>query len=258
MVREMGGADLPWGWWLRSSRGALEDEQGRRWHTVRDAYWHGHLRFPPDNGTSEQQELLLRVLCAFARRGSYGTETMHDLLGGDLMFWRFYQCWLGSVGLLDVDGRQPVFGAPLSTEGRSVMLMLQATREPAWIDLPFTEIVEAVARGGRDAADDERESTLRAFERSVARRPHVFARERVGRHSLVTLTGIGLGGRMPLRRVMWSHPFASSRTRDDFYAWLAERVDRWEAWGELAYGSGASALTQRLLTLFLETGGRPS
>ncbi len=258
MAGGMDGADLPWGWWLRSSRGALEDEQGRRWHSVRVAYWRGHLRFPPNNATSEQQELLLRVLCAVGRRGSSGTETMHDLLGGDLMFWRFYQCWLGSVGLLEVAGGHTVFGAPLSAEGRSVMLMLQATRDPAWTDLPFADIVEAAGRVDFDEAEGERESALQAFEHGVAGLPYVFARERVGRTHLVTLTGIGQGGRMPVRRVVWSQPFGGPMTRDDFYAWLAERVDRWDAWGDLAYGSGAPALTQRLLTLFLETGGLPS
>jgi len=251
-------ADLPWGWWLRTSRGALEDEQGRRWYSVRDAYWQGHLRFPPNGAAPEQQELLFRVLCAVDRRGSSRRETMHDLLGGDLMFWRFYQCWLGSVGLLEVAGGNTVFGAPLSAEGRSVLLMLQATRYPEWIDLPFAGIADAVEGREGGPADQARETALRTFEQSVVGRRHVFARERVGGSHVVTLTGLGTGARMPVRRVMWSHPFARAEVRDDFFAWLAERVDRWDAWGDLAYGSGAPTFTQRLLTLFLEGGGWPS
>ncbi|MBD8548376.1 hypothetical protein IFT82_16765 [Sphingomonas sp. CFBP 8760] len=258
MVRSDNAGDLPWGWWLRMSDGALEDEDGRRWHSVRDAFWHGHLRFPGVALKGEQQELLLRILNAIDRRDAYGQETMHDLLGGDLMYWRFYRCWLASVGLTAAEGDRNVFDARLSGDGRSVMLMLRATRDPDWIDLPFADIVEAIGAADRDAPGIARETALRAFERSVARRPHVFARERIGGSHVVTLTGMATAARMPTRSVMWSHPFAASPARDDFFGWLAGRVDRWDDWTRLAYERGASALTQHLLTLVLEGGGWPS
>lgn len=38
--------DLPWGWWLRADATGVEDEQGRRWKSVRDAFWRGRLGFP--------------------------------------------------------------------------------------------------------------------------------------------------------------------------------------------------------------------
>lgn len=247
--------DLPWGWWLRAHGGALEDENGLRWHSVRDAYWHGHLRFPSSELKEEQQELLLRVLNAIERRGTYGQETLHDLLGGDLMHWRFYQCWLASIGVLEIDARNTVFDAPLSIGGRSILLMLRATRDPEWIDLPFIDIVEAIGAADRTAADDGRAQSLAAFERGVMRRPAVFARERLGNSHLVTLTAITVGARMPTRKVIWSLPFEAEMARDDFFAWLAERVDRWDDWRTLAYDRGATALTQRFLTLLLEGGG---
>lgn len=248
--------DMPWGWWLRIVGGALEDDAGRRWRNVRQAYWCGELGFPDPPQPSEQQELLLRVLTAIDGRSGHRREMGHDLLQGDILFWRFYQCWLVSTGLLVGDGSP--YAAPLSPKGRSVMLMLQATREPAWVELPFADLIDAIRQPDRTEADEGREASLKTFERAVARRTYVFARERTGRSYTVTLTGISVGARMPTRRVMWSHPFSDERARDDFFAWLAQRVDRWDDWGALAYGRGAPALTQRLLTLFLEGGGFPS
>lgn len=247
------GADLPWGWWLRARGGVLEDDDGGRWHSVRDAFWQGRLKFPDIHFAPEQHELLLRVLTTLASNWASQTEILHDLFAGDGLLRGFYMCWLESVGMLD-DRNRPL-GERLSDEGRSVMLMLQATREPSWIDLPIASVVDAVRAVGRGPADDLREAALKALEREVARRRHVFARERVGKSHLVTLTGIAVDARMPTRRVIWSQSFAEARTRDDFFAWLAERVHRWDDWGALAYSKGAVALTQRFFTLLIEEGG---
>ncbi|OQW42424.1 MAG: hypothetical protein A4S12_00640 [Proteobacteria bacterium SG_bin5] len=197
----------------------------------------------------EQLELLLRVLTAIDAHWVGAEERKHDLFGGDMLFWRFYQCWLSSIGLLEAGPRIDPLSAGLSNEGRSVMLMLQATREPEWVQLPFASVVEHIRDGDRTCADDERERALRTFERSVTRLPHIFAREGVhGRH-LVTLTGLDTVGRMPMRKVVWSQSFPDAKVRDDFFAWAAERVHRWEDWGTLAYNKGADALTQHLLGL---------
>lgn len=246
------GADtvLPWGWWLRVTRGVIEDGQGRHWRTVRQAFWEGHLGFPATHVVPEQVELLLRVLAAIERHWVGADETKDDLFRGDMLFWRFYQCWLSSIGLLAAGPQVDPLSAGLSDEGRSVLLMLQATREPEWIHLPFGSVLDAVRDAERTTADDERERTLRAFERGVTRLPHLLAREGVhGRH-LVTLTGLDTIARMPMRKVVWSLSFPDRRVRDDFFGWLAERVHRWEDWGELAYSKGADALTQHLLALF--------
>ena len=39
--------------------------------------------------------------------------------------------------------------------------------------------------------------------------------------------------RMPVRRIVWSASFWDAKTRDDLFAWLAERVHRWDDWGEI-------------------------
>jgi hypothetical protein len=247
-----GGRDLPWGWWLRANGNVLEDVDGREWRSVRDAFWQGRLGFPVHHEARDQQELLLRTLTRIDAHWCYGSELPHDLFGGDMFFCRFYICWLTSIGLVENADRS-VPEAPLSDEGRSVMLMLQATRQPEWIDLPMAGIVDAVRSAGRSGADQARELALGAFERSVTRLPRVFARERLGRLHLVTLTGVDLEARIPMRRVVWSMSFADARVRDDFFGWLAERVDRWESWNELASRSGVLVLTQHFLATLVAT-----
>lgn len=257
--RDRHAGDLPWGWWLRVRGGLIEDEQGRTWSNVRDAFWQGEIGFPGIHFAPEQHELMTRVLTAIDARWLAGGERQHDLFGGDMLFWRFYQCWLVSIGMLDTKGRMGLpagpLEAPLSPEGRSVMLMLQATREPEWERLPMAEVVEAVVAAGRGAADEARERALQEFERSIGRRRHVFARERVGRSHLVTLTGVATEARMPTRRVAWSQAFTDEAVRDDLFAWLAARVERWDDWGRLAHGRGGDAFTRHLLVLIVEGGG---
>lgn len=246
------GADgvLPWGWWLRVNGHSIEDAQGRTWRSVREAFWEGQLQFPATHVIPEQLELLLRVLAAINRGWFGGDEDKHDLFGGDMLFWRYYQCWLCSVGLLDAGSPANPLSAGLSDEGRSVLLMLQATREPEWIPLPIAAVIDAVRNADRTVADDDREQALRTFERGVTRLRHLFARESVHRSHLVTLTGLDTVARMPLRKVVWSQSFPDACVRDDFFAWLAERVDRWEDWGGVAYSKGADALTAHFLGLF--------
>mgnify|MGYP005991763903 CR=1 FL=1 len=240
---------LPWGWWLRANDSALEDMDGSRWHSVRDAFWQGRMHFPREHVVPEQMELLLRVLSAVDQRWSNGSENRHDLFGGDMMFWRFYLCWLASVGLTEPERGMSALEGPLSDEGHSVMLMLQATRDPAWVDLPMDQVVEAVRRTMLDDRHDQ--GAFERFERAVAFRPNVFARETVGGRHLVTLTGFQGSARMPVRRVLWSVAVDDERVRDAFFAWVADRVDRWDDYGEMAYNKGAAALTSHLFSLFL-------
>lgn len=167
--------------------------------------------------------------------------------------WRFYMCWLASIGLTETSARVTALSAPLSDLGRSVLAMLQATREPGWAPLPFRDVKKAVRSAGATEADESREAALTAFEREVALLPYVFAREQVHHSHVLTLTGVRSEARLPLRRVMWSQSFPAPKARDDFFAWIAERVDRWEDWGELAYRRGADALARHFLTLLVAT-----
>ena len=244
---------LPWGWWLRAGPGGFQDEGGRTWRSVRDAFWEGELGFPPVHVAKEQHELMLRVMTAIGANWHGMEEHRHDLFGGDMMFWRFYQCWLASVGMVENSLGNSALHAPLSALGRSVLLMLQATREPEFERLPMAAVVAAVtADCSLDA--ETRESALAAFEREVGFRRHVFARESIGTSHLVTLTGITVGARMPTRNVAWSQSFPEAHSRDDLFAWLAERVHRWDDWGELAHHHGAMALTSHLLSVIVGAG----
>lgn len=245
--------ELPWGWWLRAGPHGLEDADGRTWRSVRDAFWQGELGFPPAHFAPEQHELMLRAMTAI-HSGSRGSESRHDLFDGDMQAWRFHWCWLTSIGMIAA----PSVGNPLQGElsalGRSVLLMLQATREPEFERLPMPAVMAAVtAAKGLDA--EARERALLLFEREVGFRRHLFARERVGTRYLVTLTGITIGARMPTRNVAWSQTFVDAASRDDMFAWLAERVHAWDAWGELAYNKGADALTRHILAVIVGAGG---
>ncbi|THD35058.1 MAG: hypothetical protein E7773_11375 [Sphingomonas sp.] len=248
--------ELPWGWWLRECPGGFEDAAGRVWPSVRNAFWEGELGFPPVHFAREQHELMLRAMTGI-EAGWHGRESKSDLFDGDMAFWRFHQCWLASIGMVETSRSSPwatALEAGLSPLGRSVLMMLQATREPEFERLPMAAVVAAVT-AAKGLEDEARERALLRFEREVGFRRHVFAREVVGRRSVVTLTGIKVGARMPTRNVAWSQSFADARSRDDLFAWLAERVHRWDAWGEIAYEKGADALTRHLLSVIVATGG---
>lgn len=58
-----------------------------------------------------------------------------------------------------------------------------------------------------------------------------------------------------LSRTVWTQAFSDPDSRDDFYLWLVERVDRWDAWCDMAYNRGGSTLTQRLLAMVVAEGG---
>ena len=245
--------ELPWGWWLRANPRGYEDAAGRHWASVRDAFWEGELGFPPVHFAPEQHELMLRVMTAI-NASWFGTESNHDVFGGDMMFWRFYQCWLASIGMVETSEGRNVFDGGLSSLGKSVLMMLQATREPEFERLPMAAVVAAVsASAGPDA--EARERALNTFEQQVGFRRHLFARENLGRRYLVTLTGLKVGARMPTRNIAWSQSFADANSRDDLFAWLAERVHRWDDWGGIAHRKGASALTSHLLSVIVGAGG---
>lgn len=245
------GTVLPWGWWLRVKGSVIEDVQGREWRSVREAFWEGELGFPATHFVPEQLELLFRVLANIERHWITSAETEQDLFCGDMLFWRFYRCWLWAAGMLAAEPPIVPLSASLSDKGLSVLLMLQAKREPEWIPLPFGSVLDAVRAADQTEADKVRERTLRAFEGGVTRLPHLFARESVHDQHLLTLTGLDTNARMPMRKIVWSLSFPNAGARDDFFSWLVDRVHRWEDWGELAFSKGAAALTQHLLALFL-------
>lgn len=240
--------ELPWGWWLRANGAHFEDEDGRKWGSVRDAFWRGELGFPDTHAVREQLEFLLRVLLSIDMAERHNSERRFDLFRGNLILWTFYMCWLGTVGLLQRGSTDD-----LSPEGQSVLMMLLATRDPEWEDLPIADVMAAVVAASCDPSDREREQALQDFEREVGFRRHVFARETVGQSQAIILTSMASGSptRMPTRRVAWSLAFDDVAVRDDLFAWIAARVDHWDHWGRMAYRQGSDAFTQHLLGLIV-------
>ncbi|KAK0330196.1 hypothetical protein LTR94_033793, partial [Friedmanniomyces endolithicus] len=78
--------ELPWGWWLRVNGNLFEDEDGRKYRSVRDAFWQAELGFPAKHDFREQSEFLLRVLLSvdMAERGD--SERRHELFRGAPIF----------------------------------------------------------------------------------------------------------------------------------------------------------------------------
>ena len=115
--------ELPWGWWLRECPGGFEDAAGRVWPSVRNAFWEGELGFPPVHFAREQHELMLRAMTGI-EAGWHGRESKSDLFDGDMAFWRFHQCWLASIGMVETSRSSP--WATALEAGASMALAKQA------------------------------------------------------------------------------------------------------------------------------------
>lgn len=246
---------LPWGHWLRTDVGdpagtMLIDEEGRRFASVREAYWCGHLGMPGNDGGSIDSDIerLHGVLTAIDRRVSNSVETALDLFDGDRVFHQFFFDWLYSVGLLDPAARS--WNAALSAEGRAVLLMLVATRPHELWRLPVgAPTVAALAIPYPSNADRER--WLVDTETSAVTLPFRFKREIIHGRSSLVLIGDALGEVMPIGRTLWSMSFKNAEVRDRLFHWLCVRLDRWTIWGSATYKHGAAYLTQHLLMLVL-------
>ncbi|WP_428970748.1 hypothetical protein ACQR50_01925 [Sphingomonas sp. Xoc002] len=76
---------------------------GRKWQSVRDAFWRGELGFPDTHAVREQLEFLLRVLLSFDMADRGESERRFDLFRGNLIFLTFYMCCRGRL----VDSVEP-------------------------------------------------------------------------------------------------------------------------------------------------------
>lgn len=242
---------LPWGYWLHADAGAyggpLVDEHGRRWETVREAFWIGRLGMARSIMTEEHLERLMTYLATTSRRVVHGSESVHDLFAGEQDFERFYRAWVYSQGLA---GGDPPFGSGISVEGHAVLVMLAATRPSQVRSVPVGG--EAIATlAPSKASDVETAAWLDRIEAMSGKLPFRFERRELWRKPAVALVGDGLGGVVPLRRTLWMQSFSDNPSRDRFHVWLAHRLDRWEAWGNMAYRRGAPVLTQHLLAMMM-------
>jgi hypothetical protein len=254
---------LPWGHWLRMKPSGGEmiliDEDGCEWESVRDAFFHGKLGFKATSAHFREVELERMLAYLLGASGPFGTSGLQSR-GGDLFqdvaFSFFYRHWLGANGLMEQDPRTQVQDAQLTPEGRSVAKMLLATRPPGLAGLhPGVETllfaegrVEEVSRASFEKGNQD-----------VAQMRYAFVRERIGRQPSISLVHRDASLRMPLVRTIWTQTFPDERSRDAYYVWMSGQLERWNAWGDIAYRSGASALTQHLLSLLAsEMADRPN
>lgn len=248
--------NLPWGYWLvavgeTDGWPPLMDLAGRKWNSVREYFWVSRLGMAPiarDDTRNRELEFLLAVLVALDRRIVGTEERAADLFEG----WdrsRHYMAWLQGQKLLMPEPEADQ-NADLSPEGHAVLLMLASTRSPDAapfaIGLPSLKTFYGLS-GIPD--EDERERLIAFQEQASRHLQYRFGRQDIGEQPGIVLSGVGLGPNVPLTRVLWSTLFPDSYARDRMLFWLHERIDRWPAWGELAYRQGARALTERFLHL---------
>lgn len=242
---------LPWGYWLHADGSPfgdpLVDEQGRRWSTVRDAFWVGRLGMPESLTMEENLERLMAHLAAESRRVIHVAERAHDLFAGEQDFEPFYRMWVYSQGLT---GGDPPFGTGISAEGHAALVMLASTRPSQVRGMPAGDDAIATLAPSK-ASDAETAAWLDRVEALSVKMPFRFERRELWRKPAVALVGEGLGEVVPLRRTLWMQSFSDNPSRDRFHVWLAHRLDRWESWGDMAYERGAPVLTQHLLAMVM-------
>lgn len=242
--------ELPWGHWLRldgTNGNTLVDEDGREWRSVREAFLEGRLRMPPHGGGAEFLELLLVVLTAKARRNMSPQEAVIDIFAGNHLFRTFLLDWMTIERMLNPDQRN-WYQAPLTCEGASIMLMLAVTRPPvvASMRVGTVSFRTLVAAGRGVLPGEERRKAVEAVTRGGGT---TFLRRDVAGKPTIALTCRDAEGPMPLIRTVWSQSFHDDHARDAFFDWLCERLDRWQAWAEIAFRSGGAALTAHFLSL---------
>jgi hypothetical protein len=225
-------ADLPWGYWLRqdSAVEGLLDEQGRVWPSLRAYLWCDRLKirtsaiYPVEMGC----EVLLTVLHALMNRMVGFEEAVVDLFGGSWLNQRHYFAWLEAQDLLD--------GRSVTIEGRAIARMLTATRHhdaPDLAPLDFATL-QGWSSLDRGTTRSKREQVMAAQEAIGRSLRYCFIREPIIRRPAIKLLGHGLGEHILLTRVLWSMTFPDDYARDRMFCWLAHRLDRWQAWGEMA------------------------
>lgn len=244
---------LPWGHWLRvvPDGHPLVDEEGVGWSSVRECFWKVRLGFEETRESirDEQLELMLGVLLAKGRRPLHPAATAHDMMEGSRVFYMHYGNWLASVGFLS----SGFTGDALVTdEGHAVTMMLTATRPRELGRTPVSRAAYAIIREiGRVVGPGA--SRMAAVEAAARNKPHAFVREgHVGSPGISLVVRDRAG---PFARTVWAMAFADEDSRDAFYVWLCDRVDRWDAWARIAWESGGGRLTQRLFAMLVAEGG---
>jgi hypothetical protein len=245
--------DLPWGYWMVSigsvpGESPLIDEEGREWGSVREAFWIDRLGLPSIHSgwMSGIMEFMASYLAIADGRFFAPEERVRDIFLGDGHLDQFFRAYLLAAGLVnDTDGRP-------TPEGRSVLLMLMATRtrEDAAEDVGLDWIIAnrtAASHSERVAAAEQVERR----ERVAARMAHRFSTDTIGNDPVVKLIGLRITREIPVRSTLWTMtwPDGDRLARDRFYLWLLERIDRWDEWSEMVSRDGARALTEHFMKL---------
>lgn len=243
--------ELPWGSWMRievrGGRAAyIDDETGETWPSLRAALWNGRLSMPDYNRepSTELLELIHAVLAAAVRRTPGFREQQDDLFEGSMLLQRLFHLWLCAVGFATpAENGHGV--EKLTPEGHAVLLMLMATRPHDVRQSPpsAATVAQLVELG---LGPEDREVRFERLEREAARWDAAFLRRDEGGRPAVILSKRGSGA-MPVLQTVWSLSFDTVGQRDRFYEWLCRRLDRWQAWGDLASEFGSTRLTHRLL-----------
>lgn len=249
--------ELPWGYWLRLERlrdrhDVFIDPEGREWNGLREAFWFGRLGMPTSGGGPHHDilEIMLMVLLNLCRRSSSERELTFEVFGGNLAAGRLFGFWMSSIGLIDPNRANSAGLGDVTAEGRSVMMMLGATRPQAVRAMrPSPVSVGTLATLGTGLTDGE--ARMREVEEGSTSWPMAFQRRDVGRQFAIVLVKRDVDAPVPVARTAWSQTFTSQRDRDELYDWICRRVDRWDAWGALAWSNGGSGLTSHLLSLVL-------
>ncbi|QCB43239.1 hypothetical protein E5673_14235 [Sphingomonas sp. PAMC26645] len=242
---------LPWGYWLHADGGfgpPLVDEQGGRWGSVRQAFFQSRLGMSPQQAAFMEPvlERVLAVLAAVDRRTVHVSESVHDLFAGESDFQLFYRLWLRGLELTGTGA----LGDNLTAEGHAALVMLASTRPSDVRAIPIG--LDAIrTMWPLETSEPERSAWLQRVEDFASNLRYRFVRQDIGRHPGVALIGAGLGGVIPINRTLWSQTFSDLDSRDRFHVWLAIRLDRWDAWGGMAYKHGAPKLTQHLFALLV-------
>ncbi|WP_420606485.1 hypothetical protein [Novosphingopyxis sp.] len=245
---------LPWGYWLMlddHGDDRIIDEDGRRWRSVRENLWLSRLGMPRLNSSAQEEalEFLLTVLAVIDRRIIKVEELVIDLFEANWHVADHYGQWLIAQQLIEHDMEGSPTG-PLTDEGKAVLAMLASTRSPEHAPIPIGMNWVKVRRGlDRGTASDGLRQLLTEQEALADRLPYRFVRKTIVDGPGIVLVGDALGPTMPLRRTIWSMTFPDGHARDRFYLWLHERLDRWEAWGEMTEHEGGRVLSERLLQL---------
>ncbi|WP_288934491.1 hypothetical protein [uncultured Sphingomonas sp.] len=249
--------ELPWGYWLRLERSEgrpdlFFDPDGGEWNSLREAFWFGRLGMPAGDGGPHHDilEILLVILLNLSRANSSESELLFDAFGGNHAAARLFGLWMRSLGLIAPKSPGGSGLRSVTPEGWSAMLMLGATRpQPVRAMRPGGVSVRTLATIGMGPMNDD--ARMREIEEGSAGWPTAFQRRDVGKRFAIVLVKRDVDAPVPVARTAWSQTFTSERDRDMLYDWICRRVDRWEAWSDLAWGDGGAKLTSHLLSLVL-------